>query len=442
MGVSRTVVSLVVVVAFCTGSLADEWPQWMGPDRDNVWKEDGLLDSFPASGPKVVWRAPVAGGYSGPAVFGEYVIVTDYVTSENVMVANFEQKKFTGIERVLCLREATGKPLWKHEYPVKYGISYPAGPRCTPNVDEGKLFTLGAEGDLICFELATGAIVWSKNLRETYNTKTPFWGYSSHPLIDGDKLICLAGLEGCHMVALNKGTGEEIWRAESAPQQGYSPPTIIEAGGVRQLINFNPGSVNGLDPETGDSYWSIPYEADNGSVIMSPIRVGDLLYIAGYSKRNALLKLDMEKPDAELIWQDESRRGLSPVNVQPIAVGDTIYGFHQDGQMMAFELPSGKRLWKTAQPIGKRAVQTGTAFIVKEKNRYWMFSETGDLMIAKLDRDGYEELDRTHILEPTNNAFGRDVVWSMPAFAHRKMFVRNDQECVCVDLSADVSTEE
>ena len=116
-------------VVFMTTSLfADDWPQWMGPKRDNVWRDEGILEAFPDDGPRVVWRVPVAGGYSGPAVADGRVYLTDYVTKENVKVDNFDRKQFSGTERVLCLDEATGKEIWKHEYPVRYRISYPAGP--------------------------------------------------------------------------------------------------------------------------------------------------------------------------------------------------------------------------------------------------------------------------------------------------------------------------
>ena len=152
----------------------------------------------------MVWRSNIAGGYSGPAVAQGKVFVTDYVTEDNVKVPNFERNKFSGIERVICLDETSGKTLWKHEYPVKYSISYPAGPRCTPIVDGEFLYTLGAEGHLRCLQVESGEVVWSLHLPEEYKCKTPLWGYSAHPLIDGDRLITLAGGQGSHVVALDK----------------------------------------------------------------------------------------------------------------------------------------------------------------------------------------------------------------------------------------------
>jgi outer membrane protein assembly factor BamB len=412
----------------------DDWNQWMGPNRDNVWREEGLIDKFPKDGPKVLWRTPVAIGYSGPAVVKGKVYITDYETSDNVKDANFGRAPFQGKERVHCLDEATGKVLWSHSYPVQYAISYPSGPRCTPNVDNGKVYTLGAEGHLFCFDATTGAVLWSKELKKEYETTSALWGYSAHPLIDGNNLITLAGGPGRHIVALDKNTGKEVWRSSTAPEQGYSPPTIINAGGVRQLILCKPNGVSSINPESGQEYWNVPYEATSGSIIMSPIQIDEYLYVAGYSKKSLLLKLDSKSPKAEIVWRDKGKTAISPVNVQPLAVGDVIYGMDQGGELVALKIPSGDRLWESTATIVGRKGGSETTFLVKEQNRFWLFNEKGELLIAKLTPQGYEEIDRAKIVEPTNNAFGRDVVWSMPAFANKRAYIRNDKEIVCVDL--------
>ncbi len=429
-----TLLLLLILIVNTSGS-GEDWPQWMGPGRDNIWREDGIIDKFPDGGPKVVWRTQVAGGYAGPAVAAGRVFVTDYVTADNVKVDNFDRKPSSGSERVICLAADSGVELWKHAYPVEYRISYPAGPRCTPTVDQDRVYVLGAVGHLLCLKAETGDIVWSKDLTTEYGTTPALWGYTGHPLVDGEKLICVVGGSGSHVVAFDKQSGRELWRAITANEQGYSPPTIIEAGGVRQLILLRPDAVSSVDPETGRQYWSVPYEATSGSIIMSPIHWDNYLYAAGYSNKNILLKLDDSPADAEVVWQDKWKHGLSPVNVQPFLDGNLMYGFDQSGWLYCVEFPSGKRLWKTAEPIGQRPQQTGTAFIMKQADRFWLFNELGELIIARLSADGYEEIDRTKLLEPTNNAFGRPVVWSNPAYANRRAYVRNDQEIICVDLS-------
>jgi outer membrane protein assembly factor BamB len=254
-------------------------------------------------------------------------------------------------------------------------------------------------------------------------------------------LICLAGGNGTHAVALDKNTGQEIWRNLTSPEQGYSPPTIIEAGGRRQLILARINALTSVDPDTGREYWSVPYEATSGSLIMSPVRSSNYLFVGGYNKQSLLVELAADAPAADIVWRNKTEHGISPVNVQPFVKGNVMYGFDQGGTLYAVELPSGKRLWETTEPVSERPVYSGTAFILKhgdEGDRYWLFNERGDLIIAMLTPNGYQEIDRaSNLIAPTNQAFGRDVVWCMPAFANQRMYVRNDEECICVDLKKE-----
>jgi outer membrane protein assembly factor BamB len=431
----RFLLACCAVIIVPSPAPADEWPQWMGPQRDNVWREDGVLEALPAAGPRVVWRVPIAGGYAGAAVAGGRVFATDYATAADVKVANFERKTSTGTERVLCLEEATGKLLWKHEYPVTYTIAYPAGPRCTPTVDGDRVYTLGAEGDLFCFDAATGKVVWSRDLKKDYATKAALWGWASHPLVDGQKLICIAGTDAAHAVAFDTRTGKELWRAGKAPEQGYVPPSIIEAAGVRQLVLVKPDGVYAVDPETGKPLWETPYDADNGSIIMTPVRIGDHLYIGGYQGKNLLLKLRADAPGVDVVWRNKPKQGISAVNVQPFVADGIVYGFHENGELRALRIPEGDFAWRGGGPLGARPQGSGTAFITRHRDRFFLFTETGDLVIAKLTPAGYEELSRAHLIEPTNVAFGRPVVWCAPAYANRSIIVRNDAEIIRVSLA-------
>ena len=431
----RFLLACCAVIIVPSPAPADEWPQWMGPQRDNVWREDGVLEALPAAVPRVVWRVPIAGGYAGAAVAGGRVFVTDYVTAADVKVANFERKTSTGTERVLCLEEATGKLLWKHEYPVTYTIAYPAGPRCTPTVDGDRVYTLGAEGDLFCFDAATGKVVWSRDLKKDYATKAALWGWASHPLVDGEKLICIAGTASAHAVAFDTRTGKELWRAGTAPEQGYVPPSIIEAAGVRQLLLAKPDGVYAVEPATGKILWETPYNADNGSIIMAPMKIGEHLYVGGFQEKNLLVKLATDKPGVDVVWRNKAKHGISAVNVQPFLDGDMLYGFHEKGDLRAVQIPSGEVKWSSPGPFGDRAPPTATAFITRHGDRYFLFAETGDLVIARLSPQGYGEIDRTHLLDTTQSAFGRGVVWSAPAYADRSVFVRNDKELIRVSLA-------
>jgi outer membrane protein assembly factor BamB len=420
---------------------ADDWPQWMGPGRDNVWRETGILRSFPEGGPKIVWRRPIAGGYAGPAVAQGRVYVHDYLTDADARRLSNPgaRARVQGKERVLCLDAATGELVWKYEYDCPYNISYPAGPRCTPVVQEGKVWTLGAEGDLYCFQAADGKVLWHKNLKSAYNTPAPMWGFCSHPLIDGKKLITLAGGDGSVAVALDKDTGQEIWRALSAREPGYCPPVIIEHGGRRQLIIWHSEAICSLDPETASLYWEIPLKPNYGMSISAPRLSGDYLFAGGIGNVCACIKLSPDRPAAEVVWRGDRDTGVYPANSTPHLENDIIYACDcQVGSLRAVQLTDGKRLWETFGPTtGRGRGSHGTAFLVKQGDRFFLFSETGHLILARLSPTGYEEIGRVKILEPTGSWSGRDVVWSAPAFANKCCFARNDKEIVCVSLAAE-----
>jgi outer membrane protein assembly factor BamB len=437
MSILRSFVVLLTLLAQQT--IADEWPQWMGPQRDSIWRESGIVDSFPEDGPRVLWRMPIGGGYAGPAVANGKVYVTDYQKRSGEITNDpGTRTELQGDERVICLDAASGKVLWEHAYNCPYKISYPVGPRTTPTVDGDRVYTLGAEGHLLCLDANRGAVVWSHALQEEYDTEAPIWGFCGHPLVHGDKLICLVGGQGSVAVAFDKNSGQELWRAISASQSGYCPPSLIEAGGTQQLIIWDADKMNGLDPETGEVHWSVPLKPNYGMSITAPRHQGNYLFASGIGHVAAVVELAKDKPAAEIIWQaGDPKESVYCSNSTPFVDGDTIYGVdcHQ-GSLMAVDLKSGARLWSVFAPTtGERRAAHGTAFLVKQGDRFFLFSETGDLVIAKLNRQRYEEVSRAHLLEPTSEAFGRAVVWSHPAFAYQNVYARNDEELVCVSLA-------
>ena len=142
--------SLPLVLVLLASGRADDWPQWMGPRRDDCWRETGIIERFPAAGPTVLWRSSIQGGYCGPAVAGNRLFVLDRPTTQAAVDQSNQAKTGAKTERVLCFDASTGKIIWEHSYPCSYNIGYPAGPRATPTVAEGRVFTLGAMGDLLC----------------------------------------------------------------------------------------------------------------------------------------------------------------------------------------------------------------------------------------------------------------------------------------------------
>jgi outer membrane protein assembly factor BamB len=422
---------------------ADDWPQWLGPQRDAVWRETGILEKFPINGLTFRWRTPIGTGYAGPAVAGGRVYVHDRKLAANTTnPANaFDRGRIPGTERVLCLDEKNGRVLWTHEYEAPYTVSYAAGPRATPVVHQGKVYTLGSEGHLHCLDATTGKLLWARELTKDFATKTPIWGFAGHPLVDGKKLICLVGGEGSVAVAFDKDTGKELWRALSAREPGYAPPMIYEFGGQRQLILWHPESVNGLDPETGRVLWTHRASVRTGMSIATPRQLGDRLFLTSFYSGSLMLRIQ-SGATPEVLWQtakasEKDTEMLHSVMSTPVVLADHIYGSCSYGEFRCLKTGTGERVWETFAPTTGKSERWGNAFIVAQGERYFLFNEQGDLLIARLTPERYEEVSRVRLIEPNNYDARRPVVWSHPAFANRSIYVRNDAEIVCASLAAE-----
>lgn len=430
--------------------MADDWPQWLGEHRDAVWRESGIVDSFPAGGLPVIWRSELGGGYSGPAVAGGRVFVMDrQAAAYDSSTApkgnpNFVRVTLPGTERVLCLDEKTGREIWTVEYGSLYSTAFPyaIGPRCTPTVDEDRVYTLGAEGHLKCLEVNTGREIWGLDFRQSHQVKVNDWGFAAHPLIDGDRLICMVGGENSAVVAFDKFTGKELWRAGSAEDPGYCPPVIYTIGGKRQLVTWDSKDLNGINPETGAIYWRVPFPPTYGMSIGMPRIEGHRLFLMSFSRISGMVEVSMDGVSAELKWQGGTKSGVAGVlNTAWIEDGH-IYASGHRGEYRCVSLATGERRWSSDQPnrntAGQRASAWPNTFTVKHEpsGRFFLANDHGELILADLSPDGYSELSRTALLKPTHLVGGRYLVWSHPAFANRKVYVRNDEEIVCFDLAA------
>ncbi|MBI4623051.1 MAG: PQQ-binding-like beta-propeller repeat protein [Verrucomicrobia bacterium] len=422
-----------------------DWPQWLGPRGDSIWRDAGIVETFPAGGPPVRWRAAIGAGYSGPVVAGGRVFLTDRPDSKlaGKQGKALDRTADPGRERVVCLNEADGSLLWRYEYECPYNISYAAGPRASPAVAGNRVYTLGAEGNLHCLDTATGRVVWARDFKKDYGAATQLWGHAASPLVDGDRLICLVGGEGHTVVAFDRETGAERWRALPAKEPGYSAPLICEAGGRRQLIVWDTEAVNGLDPETGRVYWSEPFKTKLGHAIATARKSGDLLFVSGFFDGSLMLRLDAREPKATVAWKirgpsETKPEGLHSLMTTPFLEGGYIYGVCGYGQLRCLNLETGERVWETlaATTADNKPARWTSAFLVKHEDRFFLLNEKGDLIIARLSPAGYAEISRTHLLEPTNVAGGRGVLWSHPAYANGSIYARNDREIIAADLRA------
>jgi len=222
--------------------MGDDWPQWRGPTRDGVWKETGIVEKFSTSRLPVRWRVSISGGYSGPTVAQGRVYVTDLQTDPD------------SVERVHCFDWKTGGSLWNFQYDCVYKrIGYMAGPRAAVSIDDGRAYSLGTMGHLHCLDAATGQLLWKKLPDVDYKVRVPMWGITSAPLVDGDLVIVQLGAEGACLLAFDKKTGAERWRALD-DKPSYSAPIIIQQAGRRVLVCWTGDNVAGLNPASGEVY--------------------------------------------------------------------------------------------------------------------------------------------------------------------------------------------
>ncbi len=426
---------LILLLLSASLLTAEDWPQWRGRDRLGIWTESGILERFPPGGPERVWSTPIANGYAGPAVADGRVFVTDYRSTRNRQ----------GIERVICLDEVTGEVLWEKEWAVDYaGLEYAFGPRATPTVDADRVYVLGAMGDLFCLRVEDGGEVWHRNYMRDFDAELPTWGFVGPPLVDANRLIALVGgSPDAKTVAFDKLTGEEVWRALNATSApGYDPPIIVEAGGVRQLIVWHPMAVASLDPESGAVYWEQPFKIQAGLTVATPVLSEHGLLVSAFYNGSRMYRLLEDRPEAELVWKGASDSeietdGLHSLVSTPVVDGDYIYGIGSYGQLRCLDARTGERVWETLDLTMENA-RWASGQIVRHENRYFINNDRGELVIARFTPEGYEEIDRATLMQPTNPSRRRRALgavhWTHPAYANRHIVIRNDEEIVRFSL--------
>lgn len=454
-----SICSFVLSVLIPNSIFSADWPQWLGPNRDGILKEEGILSKFPTNGPKLLWSTPISGGYSGPAVANGRVFVTDRQIADGKSESDnlFARANSEGKERLLCIDSNTGKFIWEFSYPCTYKMAYPCGPRCTPVVTDSLVYFLGAMGDLYCLDIKSGKPVWSKSFTKDYDAPVPVWGFAAHPLLDGNKLICLVGPKKV-AIAFDSKTGKELWSSlqleKPESEIGYCPPVIFDLGGSnknRQLIIWHSESLNGLDPETGKVIWSEPFRLKANLSIPTPRLIGNKILVSSFYNGSMLVEIDPEKNTSKLIWKGKGRgetpkqtEGLHSIMSTPFIDNNHIFGVCSYGELRCVKLSDGERVWENLKATGSQnepVERWANAFLVRHENNYFIFNEKGDLIISELSPTGYKEIDRTHLIDPTGIApaggIKRKIVWSHPAFADKKIFLRNDKEIKCYSLAKE-----
>lgn len=425
--------ALLMCWALSATVFADDWPQWRGPQRDGNWNEAGVPVTFKSEKLKPKWSQPIGAGYSGPTVADGRVFVTDRVDSPKQ------------IERVHCFAEADGKKLWSHSYDCEYvGIGYTAGPRACVTISGDLAFALGAMGDLHCLKAETGEVVWHKDLNNDYaisaNRRMPIWGIAAAPLIYEDLVILhLGGSTGACIVAFNRSTGKEVWRALD-DRASYTAPIVIQQNGQDVLICWTGDSLSGLHPKTGEVAWRNAFPPSKMPIgIATPLHQQNRIFVTSFYDGSLMLKLGENDLTAERDWRRKGRSematdALHSIISTPIWLDDHIYGVDSYGELRCLNAATGDRVWEdlTATPKARWS----NIHFVQNGETTWMFNERGELITGKLSPKGFEEIDRTKIIEPTMEQLRRrgGVCWAHPAFANRCVLIRNDEKIVSVSL--------
>lgn len=408
----------------------EDWPQWRGPRRDGTWTETGLVEAFPAEQLELRWRAPIGTGYSGPTVADGRVYVSDRLTEPEE------------VERVHCFDWKSGEVLWSHSYACDYGrISYDAGPRCSVLVHGARAYSLGTAGHLFCFDARSGDVLWKHDLQEEYDIQMPIWGIAASPVIEDDLLIVPASGKDAYLVAFDLVQGEERWRSLS-DRGNYSAPIVIDHAGERILVSMTGDRIVGVNAKSGALRWEYPFKPKNMPLgVAAPVVYEDLLLFTAFYDGALVLVLDPDEAKVEKLWrrcgQNEIKTdALQGIISTPLIRGDHVYGVDSYGQLRCLRLSDGERLWEdlTATPKARWS----NIHFVQNGERTWMFNERGELLIADLSPEGFKELSRAKLIEPTLGQLDRrgGVCWSHPAYAEKHVFARNDRELVCASLAA------
>jgi len=401
---------------------AEDWPQFRGPNRDGVWSDLGLSKTFPLDGLKMRWRQPVSWGCSSPVVAQGRVFVSD---------AQFDAESVR--ERIHCFDETSGQRLWSYSYAVVYPDwafvpGQKSGPCSTPVVDSGKVHVMGANGHLHCLDARTGALLWARDLRKDYEIRDLMCRGS--PLIDGNLLIVTTGAKpGACVLALDKETGQEIWKALDEPVSNSSP-IIIKAGGKRQLIFWSDASVASLDPVTGVTYWREPMVTSNNDSIPTPVVSNTRLLISGL-----MMELNATTPAAAVLWPESraaAKRLLSNTST-PVLLDDYLFSAKSSGELVCLQAATGAPVWETNTVTDLRS--GASIHITLTGDTALLFTDRGDLIRAELSPGGYRELGRAHLIDPTLPFGSRNCAWTPPAYANQCVFARNDKELVCASLA-------
>lgn len=422
---------LVALLALLAGAAAttvdaSDWPQWRGEHRDGRSASSGLLDAWPEGGPPLLWRNTGMGaGFSSLAVSGERIYTMGDIGEDQFVIA---------------VKRTDGSPLWKTRVGPRWEDKY-LGARSTPTVDGDRVYALGTEGDLVCLEASSGKEIWRRSLPKDFGGRMmeiqgTDWKFSESPLVDGNRVVVTPGAKDAALVALNKKTGEELWRTaipdlgeKGADGAGYSSVVISEAGGTRQYVQLLGRGLIGVEASSGRFLWGYNRVANNVANIPTPLIRGDLVFTSsGYGTGAALLRL---KPDGDGITAEEvyflEADTLQNHHGGMILDGDYVYlgSGHNKGFPLAAELASGKVAWGPERNEG-----TGSAAVAFADGHLYFRYQNGVMVLVEATPEEYRERGSFEI--PDVKTFS----WSHPVIVDGRLYLREQDHLFCYDLTS------
>lgn len=391
-------------------SASGDWPQYRGPNRDNISTETGLADKWPEDGPKLLYSHDGYGeGYSSVSIVGDTIFTLGSVRDEETMFAlNRENGDIKWSRRLGRLRnDGTGN-----------------GPRSTPTVDRDRIYGLSANGDLVCANVDTGEVVWELNILKEFEGNNITWGISESILIDDDKLICTPGGKTATMVALNKFTGKPIWRSviDGTPQAAYSSAIAINIGGVRQYVNFVHTGVVGVRASDGTPLWGNNASANGTANCSAPVHSDGYVFTAsGYGTGGALFQLESNRNMLTRAELKYATKQMQNHHGGMVLKDGYLYGC-DESVLTCLDLRSGKPAWQTRNSVGKGSIVMADGKLIHR-------SENGPIALVAATPRGYQELGRFEQPQRSNHN-----AWAHPVVAGGKLYIRDWDKLLVYDI--------
>lgn len=406
--------TLALLLSVAPSAMAEDedWPRWRGVRGDGTWHAPPLAERFPERGPPVRWRQEIGSGFAGVTVSEGRVYLMDRQIDPDV-------------ERIRCFDAATGDELWTHTYAADYGdLTYDSGPRASVTLHDGRAYTLGAVGHIHCLDAATGEVLWAYDAPADFEAERPNWGFAASPVIYHDLVVYQIAVQpGGSVVAFDRKTGDVVWRTGD-DEAGYSTPIFIERDGEDFIILWSPENVMMISPASGEIRWRYEYPIRYGVSIATPIYHEDTVLVSSFWHGTRALKLGEKPEDFTLRWEDEHQmRGLM---AQPLYRDGYAYLLDRQFGLTCFNFATGEKIWDDANAMTPRGRNPQATMVwLNDEDRAIVLNSDGQLILARFNPEGYEELDRATVVGET---------WAHPAYVGRYAYIRDDEQLVCIEL--------